>query len=269
MTFSLNSIQKSSSANRFVEKFRSTQTESSDRRKSIHSALIAKSGYVSSGDFKRIASSDLETLFEEYDRQYFRGFVSETLQTIGPTSVAFRLSKRMTSVGGSTSLRKKKDPSGSLAPVFEITIAIDMLYQQFKSGDGVVIVNGLECSDRLLALQSVFEHEIIHLLELTLWERSSCKKDRFQKMANEVFGHTKFSHQMITRKERAARDHGIRPGSKVSFEFDGAECEGFVSRVTKRATVLVKSSEGDLYKDGNRYLKFYVPIADLALRDDT
>ena len=116
MTFSLNSIQKSSSANRFVEKFRSTQTESSDRRKSIHSALIAKSGYVSSGDFKRIASSDLETLFEEYDRQYFRGFVSETLQTIGPTSVAFRLSKRMTSVGGSTSLRKKKTPQGVWCP---------------------------------------------------------------------------------------------------------------------------------------------------------
>ena len=268
MTIDLKRIQESSSANRFIAAFRSTQTESSNRRKSIHSALIAKSEHVSNGDFKSIAPSDLSSLFEEYDRQCFRGFMSATLKLIGSSPVTFRLSKRMTSNGGSTSLAKKKDASGKVAHVFEIAIAIDMLYQQFQNGDRSVTVSGLECSDRLLALQSVFEHELIHMLELALWERSSCRQGRFQKMARGVFGHTEFSHRMVTRKRRAASDYGIRIGSKVCFEFDGDRYEGFVNRITKRATVLVKSGKGELYKDGHRYRKFYIPITDLKLRSD-
>jgi len=123
---------------------------------------------------------------------------------------SFRLSKRITSAAGATKYRRLPASSGetdAYRPLFELVIAIDLLFRQFKSGDRQVHVNGLECSDRLEVLQRVFEHELTHMLELMVWESSSCKKSRFHKMAQHIFGHTEFTHQLITSKERARSEH--------------------------------------------------------------
>ena len=68
---------------------------------------------------------------------------------------------------------------------------------------------------------------------------------------------------MITPGERASEKFGIRTGDKVRFRVDGASYEGFVNRITKRATVLVEDDSSPLYSDGKRYAKYYVPISQL------
>ena len=105
----------------------------------------------------------------------------------------------------------------------QITIAISLLYQQFKKTKSAVIVNGLTCPDRLTALQVIFEHEIMHLAETLLWARTSCKKARFKEMAYSVFGHTEYVHKMLTTDRLAVIEYGIEVGTKVSFDFKGQE----------------------------------------------
>ena len=87
-------------------------------------------------------------------------------------------------------------------------------------------------------------------------------------IANRFFGHTDHHHQLITPRERAFTEFGIRPGARVSFRFDGQHHIGVVNRITKRATVLVEDKRGERYSDGKRYTKFYVPVSLLELMEE-
>ncbi len=121
-------------------------------------------------------------------------------------------------------------------------------------------MTGRKCSNRLEALQRVMEHELTHLLEMVLWNDSSCSKGRFQGIARRFFAHTAFQHDLITQAERAARKYNIRVGQSVKFHLDGVWHTGIVNRITRRATVLVPHCKGQLFTDGQRYHRFYVPI---------
>jgi hypothetical protein len=268
MSTTVNHIKRTKNVDLIIQRFRLNGGDLLSRRKAVRSSLIRRSSNVTQGNFDKLAPKDLRILFEEYDSEFFDGFLQDMLTERDSPPVSFRLSKRMTSAAGATKYRRLPASSGetdAYRPLFELVIAIDLLFRQFKSGDRQVHVNGLECSDRLEALQRVFEHELTHMLELMVWESSSCKKSRFHKMAQHIFGHTEFTHQLITSKERARSEHNIQVGSEVAFEFHGLRYEGVVIRITKRATVLVKSTEGVLYTDGIRYRKYYTPISELHL----
>ena len=84
-------------------------------------------------------------------------------------------------------------------------------------------------------------------------------------MAYSVFGHTEYVHKMLTTDKLAVLEQGIGLGTKVRFSLKGQEYQGFVNRITKRATVLVKYPKGHLYNDGNKYKKYLVPLGDLNL----
>jgi hypothetical protein len=109
------------------------------------------------------------------------------------------------------------------------------------------------------ALQRIFEHELVHLVENLCWGHSDCAALRFQDVARRFFGHSSHTHNLITRRERAAAS-GIRVGSRVMFRFENRELSGRVNRITKRATVLVEDPAGAPYSDGLRYKAYYVPI---------
>ena len=70
---------------------------------------------------------------------------------------------------------------------------------------------------------------------------------------------------MFTTDRLAVLEYGIEVGTKVSFDFKGQEYQGFVNRITKRATVLVKNTKGLLYSDGHRYKKYLIPLGELTL----
>ncbi|HBN74732.1 MAG TPA: SprT-like family protein [Planctomycetaceae bacterium] len=222
----------------------------------IHRHLIDSSNYVNAPNFTKIHPSDLELIFDEYDRRFFDGAIRASL---GDSSLNFRLSKRMTSSGGST--RQWRDRY-TRNQKFEITISAPILFESFDGPNHRdIIANGIVCHDRVEALQRIMEHEIIHLVEFLAFNESSCSRKRFHSLAKQFFGHTFHKHQLITPAETAKVKHGIMAGKKVRFEFEGEIFHGIVNRITKRATVLVESPEGQKYSDGRKYVKYYIPPA--------
>jgi hypothetical protein len=95
---------------------------------------------------------------------------------------------------------------------------------------------------------------------------TDCRGARFEDIARRFFLHEAHTHELITRRERAA-EGGIRRGTRVTFPFAGRRLTGVVNRVTKRVTVLVEDPDGVPYSDGRRYKTYYVPIAHLQMAD--
>ena len=226
----------------------------SGRTAQIHAIVLSKSKCIDDSNFRSIRTTDLEILFAEYDNEFFDGQIKETLGTI---PLHFRLSKRMTSSGGKTACYA--DRSGRRW--YEIGVSTTILFGCFTGEDHrPITASGITCRDRLDALQRVMEHELVHLIEMLLWGKSSCSQSRFHSITLRFFGHTENKHLLITPREKALVKFGIRPGVTVRFRFDGVEHTGIVNRVSKRATVLVEDRKGQRYSDGKHYIKFYVPV---------
>lgn len=223
----------------------------------IGESLMASSRALRRPDFQAIHADDLAQLFEAYDRTFFRGACAKLLQG---TRLDFRVSTRMTRAGGKTF---RYSPRNGV-PWYEIAVSAPLLFQTFRDVDRNVTVCGRHCANRLDALLRIFEHELIHLVELLAWHNSECSARRFQWISARLFAHQAHTHNLITQSERAAAQFGLKPGSRVRFRVDGAEYVGIVNRVTKRATVLVEHAQGERYSNGRRYVKFYVPLEQLT-----
>ncbi len=249
----------------FLARFSITPEARQEQLDQIRQKMLDLMAVVRDGpNFRYLSRLHLGVLFDEYDVRFFEGILGDLL---GPEEPELRVSGRMTRTGGKVSWRA--DPAGG-TPSFCITISSLLLRESFRDESCRTIrVNGLVCHDRLDALQRIFEHELIHLTEVLTWGNSSCSQSRFQKLAFDFFGHTEYRHGLVTPRERAYRELGIRAGSRVSFVYEGVTYEGIVNRITKRATVLVESQTGERYSDGKRYSKFYVPLTMLKpLEDD-
>ena len=231
--------------------------ETRSRAAEIYQRTLEESQCMDRGNFTQTHPDDLEQLFDAYDGRFFDGLFRRLLSS-GGHRLSFRFSARMTSAGGKTG-RRPLSRSGS-PYAFEIAVSTVLLATGFDDDTRSITVCGIECRERLEALQRVFEHELIHLLEMLIWGKSSCTAPQFAGLAGRIFGHTEMTHRMITPREHAALEHGIRAGDRVSFEFEGDRHMGVVNRITRRATVLVESPRGRLYSDGKRYAKFYVAV---------
>ncbi len=225
------------------------------RTRHIHAAVLSKSKYIDDPDFTIIHPADLELLFAEYDDTFFDGQIRKTLGTV---PLHFGLSKQMTSSGGKTAHYTDRTDGKQW---YEISVSTTILFGCFGGDDHrPIAASGIACRDRLDALQRVMEHELVHLVEMLLWDKSSCAQPRFHSITLRFFGHTENRHQLITPKEKAIVKYGIKPGMAVRFRFDSVEHKGIVNRINKRATVLVEDRKGQRYSDGKHYTKFYVPV---------
>jgi hypothetical protein len=222
----------------------------------IQQGLLAHSRYLQQSDFTAIHPGDLGFLFDAYDEQFFAGLCR---QALAGRRLSFRLAPRMTRAGGKTV--RFTAHNGEVR--YEIAIASSILFDGFGEKDHRVTVCGLECENRLEALQRVFEHEMVHLIEQLCWQTSDCAATRFQTIAAKLFLHRAHTHDLITRRERALVS-GIRIGSLVTFDFEGRRLMGRVNRITKRATVLVEDPEGVKFSDGLLYRTYYVPLKCLS-----
>jgi hypothetical protein len=242
-----------------VETRRLTSAEIGAATRTIYERVLAESRYLHQANFLSIHTGDLARLFTLYDGSFFDG---QCQTALGTAPLSFRLSKRMTMAAGKTGRREIRDRSGVvLKRKYEIAISTTLLFQTFRDRQRPICVTGVNCRDRLEALQRIFEHELVHLIEMLVWNQSSCTASRFQSIASRFFGHTEHTHQLITPHEHAYTQFGIQPGDRVSFRFDGKHYIGKVNRITRRATVLVEDERGVRYSDGKRYAKFYVPVS--------
>ncbi len=207
------------------------------------------------GQYTTLSAKHLALLFNLIDQHAFAGRICDLLNDAGHR-LTFRLSRRMTHCGGKTTTRVT---NGSSKKDFEIAIAPRLIFETFAV-QRTAVVTGNVCADPLQALTRIMEHETLHLLEMALWNESSCARRRFKLLAERWFGHRESTHRLLTPSERAAKRFAIRVGQTVSFPCAGKTLVGKVNRITSRATVLVPDVTGPRYSDGNRYRKFYVPL---------
>jgi hypothetical protein len=52
----------------------------------------------------------------------------------------------------------------------------------------------------------------------------------------------------------------LKVGDRVQFATAEGSLVGLLNRITQRATVLVEHPRGQRYRDGRRYVKYYVPL---------
>ncbi len=234
------------------------------RTRQIYESMLGQSPQIRTGNFRLIATDDLQRLFGWYDSAFFRGSLGEMLQEDGAYPMSFGLSRRMLKVAGKTIQRVRRIGRGKSAVdrfQYEIAISATLLYSSFHNVERTVTVGGRVCSDRLEALQRIFEHELLHLAEFLGWGDSNCRADNFAALSRRIFAHEAAYHDLITPREQAGVAFDIHVGDIVRFEIEGQSHVGRVNRITRRATVLVENANGPLYSDGRRYLRFYVPLA--------
>jgi hypothetical protein len=233
-----------------------------ERSRAIYRAMLCDSPRVRSGNFDFLAPPDLALLFELYDGHFFDRGLRRWLHETG-TPLFFKLSHRLTrSAGTTTRFTARQGPAPATAPPvhYEITISTALLFQSFQDVHRTVRVNGLVCHDRLEALQRVFEHELVHLLEMLAFGSSSCAAAPFLTVAWNLFAHTEAKHDLVTQRERALTKFDVRVGDRVAFDFQGTRHVGVVQRITRRATVLVEGPDGPHTANGKTYRKFYIPL---------
>ena len=222
-----------------------------------HSLQLSRS--FRSHNFDRVGRDDLVRMVKMYDDRFFNAKVLPLAEAEG---LDFSISSRMTKVAGKL-VTHYPDGTGTGRRRFEMVISSTLLFQTFEESGQSVEVTGRRCVNRLEAMQRVVEHEFVHLVEMLVWNSGNCNEARFQSIAKRYFLHSDYRHSLITQRERAAMRFNVRLGDRVHFKHDGKLLVGRVNRITRRATVLVESKQGQLFCDGNRYQRFYVPLEKL------
>jgi hypothetical protein len=231
----------------------------------IHQSILSESAVISEPNFQLIGIDDLALMFQCYDQLFFENRLSSTIASTTGASLTFRLSSRMTRAGGKTIRRRIRFRNSTQATHFQIAIATRMLYMNFRESHRPVTVCGLPCTNRLEALQRIMEHEILHLVEMLCWGKSSCSAKRFKMMSANIFGHASSRHDLVTPLEIAAVEHAVKIGARVEFDFAGRRLVGLVNRIHHRATVLVEDRNGVRYTSGKTYQKYYIPLPALRV----
>lgn len=232
-----------------------------DRRKEVGHRLISGSPNVKNRKIDLISTMDLQMLFDLYDEIFFRRHFAKEYKG----KIRFSLSNRLVKTAGKTMGPKNITQLQPKDVVLEIRIGTYFLfkYDEIENDKGVA---GFPTSSALEALQLVFEHELCHVIELIMFNTSNCSKERFKTLARNLFGHTQSTHHLPTPQRIAQEKYGLRIGHRVCFRLDDHRLEGIVYRINKRATVMVPDDEGGYAdKQGNRYIKYYVPIKCLQL----
>jgi hypothetical protein len=239
---------------------RFSPTEIAAWQREIHEQTLQLSRLIDRPNFTRIGREDLVRMICMYDERFFGGKIVPTAMAEG---LSFGFSSRMTRVAG-TLVTHYPEGDHHGRRQFELVLSSTLLFQTFEDVERPVEVTGRMCRDRLEAMQRIAEHELVHLVEMLIWNDGSCSQVRFQSIASRYFGHTDYRHDLITQRERALARFNIRVGDHVRFVHDGKVLSGRVNRITRRATVLVRSPRGESFNDGNRYLRFYVPLERLT-----
>ncbi|NMD42256.1 MAG: SprT family zinc-dependent metalloprotease [Firmicutes bacterium] len=228
-----------------------------EKREAVRRTLLQRSSRITDGCISIIHQSDLALLFELYDQIFFHRYFRDHFRG----KISFSLSSQMTKSAGKLLYRKDLPALSPGEERYELRISALLLFS-YGSLERDKVVNGITTRDSLEALQLVFEHELIHLIELRRFKKSSCSQARFQTLAFNIFGHTGSTHQLPAIAEIGRERYGLAVGDWVSFQFEGERLSGVINRITKRATVMVPHKSGDFQdQEGKRYRKYYIALS--------
>lgn len=228
-------------------------------QREIFDQTLQLSRTIDRPNFARLGRDDLTRMIRMYDDRFFDGKILPAAQAEG---LNFKISSRMTKVAGKLVTHYPDGTHGGRRQ-FELVLSSTLLFQTFEDPNQEVEVTGRRCRNRLEAMQRVTEHELVHLVEMLIWNHGNCNETRFQSIAKRYFAHTDYRHALITQRERALMKFNIRVGDQVQFSYDGKVITGRVNRITRRATILVANSKGEVFSDGKRYVRYYVPLEKL------
>ena len=232
-----------------IEALRYTPAEVRRKVRAIYDATLRELRHIRTGNFGALAAEDVERMCGHYDEAFFQRLFRRLLRREGEGALTFRVSPTMTSAGGKTTRRRPRAGlagEGQAVTSYDLAVSAPLLFQTFRDDGRPIRVVGIECADRLEALQRIVEHELLHLLELLVWRSSSCAGERFQRLAHHLFTHTAAHHQLVTQREIAGTRYGVQVGCLVTFDYHGVSYTGRVNQITKRVTVLVENSDGPL-----------------------
>ncbi|AFM05986.1 hypothetical protein Fleli_3672 [Bernardetia litoralis DSM 6794] len=240
-----------------------SKQEINERFEKVRQQVFIHSKQIKTDNFQVVSNNDVKLIFNLYDTYFFDTYFKENKVT---EKMAFDFSKKMTSAGGKLMYYKVTNQN----PIqFRMRISAYLIFNSFKNDSSKPVnLAGFETKNRLEALMHIIEHEIIHLIEFLAFNNSSCKKDNFKKLASSIFGHTAFTHSLLTGKMEALKEYDLKIGDWVDFSFDGKKHKGFIQKITKRATVMALDEKG-MYKDnkGNHFTKFYILLKYLKKMD--
>lgn len=181
--------------------YKYSKQEINEQFEKVRQQVFIQSKQIKADNFGVASNDDIKLVFNLYDTYFFDTYFKENKVI---EKMAFDFSKKMTSAGGKLMYYKVTNQN----PIqFRMRISAYLIFNSFKDGE-IKSINlaGFETKNRLEALMHIIEHEIIHLIEFIAFNDSSCKKDNFKNLANSIFGHTAFTHSLLTGKMEALKE---------------------------------------------------------------
>lgn len=260
-----------------------TKNQIKEKNTEIFDKFVIKSSHLKDSNYSNFQNYNLMSMYSLYDELYFQRrlenlFIPTTLsknnleisilelnhdtRKNGTNAEYLRLvlSNRLTKVDAKVSMYSGKLANGYDLRWFSFKISSSLLHLTFSNQEKVEIVYGFECTNRIEVLQRIFEHHLVHLLEFKYYNHTVCGGNKFSKIIQNIFGHTRHHHHLKNQKQRSEEKYNITIGDIVSFIFEGESLSGEITNITKRATVIVESENGDYKIKGKFYSKYYIPL---------
>lgn len=210
------------------------EKEIQEGRKYIHQTLIDNGV---SKNFSSLSTNVLDEIFELYDQVFFGGQIKRKIKSEGHILKLQFTEGSRTKLGGWC----KTQRSGKVCH-YTLSFPIGLYTRLFTGGEKKLTLGGLSCSDRLMCLQMVFEHELVHLLmQLYGYESKvvtgpdkniySPHGKLFKCVLHFYFGHTEIKHNLLgVSEEKQLAKEDVNVGDKVKINMKGEIKEGYITK---------------------------------------
>jgi hypothetical protein len=193
----------------------------------IHSEMVHRLGI----NFTTIKDSDIDYLFRRIDHLFCGG----SLQKLNPPPVAQLMEPGY----------RSKSPM-TLGDYITRTNTIRINTPLWLSSRSEEVCNGVVCKSRISVLQSVVEHEMVHMIvNNSCWEKLSHGKN-FVIIAKKIFGHTHYRHALgrdvSVIDGRAAVKTDFRVGEEIHFQSKTGIVYGTISKLNRVNAVVLSGT---------------------------
>lgn len=231
-----------------------------EKRNLVKKIFYERSKSIKTSDFTEMKDSDIFLLYSIYDEIFLESWFKKNFKG----KLTFKFSKQLSRSAGNTKTKKNIGELKDEDIEFEIKISVNHLLN-FDKIDRNKSVGGIEAKSKLDCLMLVFEHELCHVIEFLLYKKSDCSKQVFKDIIFNLFGQHETTHKLVSVREANFQEYGLLIGDNVSFDYNGVETYGIITKINKRATVMSPNDYGRYVdKKGQHYTKYNVPLSDLS-----